>query len=193
MTPLKEEAMVEKLKKEVRAKMEKSLEALRHELSQIRTGRASPALLDAIRVEYYGTMVPITHIANVSAPEARLLVVQPWDKSTLPAIEKAILSSDLGITPSNDGNVIRLSIPPLTEERRQELVKVVRRLAEDARVAVRNIRREAVERLRKAQKDGELSEDESRRAQKEVQEITDEYIKKVGEALAQKEAEILEE
>ena len=185
--------MVEKLKKEVRAKMEKSLEALRHELSQIRTGRASPALLDAIRVEYYGTMVPITHIANVSAPEARLLVVQPWDKSTLPAIEKAILSSDLGITPSNDGNVIRLSIPPLTEERRQELVKVVRRLAEDARVAVRNIRREAVERLRKAQKDGELSEDESRRAQKEVQEITDEYIKKVGEALAQKEAEILEE
>ncbi|HDH99361.1 MAG: ribosome recycling factor [Candidatus Latescibacterota bacterium] len=185
--------MVEELKKEVRAKMEKSLEALRHELSQIRTGRASPALLDAIRVEYYGTMVPITHIANVSAPEARLLVVQPWDKSTLPAIEKAILSSDLGITPSNDGNVIRLSIPPLTEERRQELVKVVRRLAEDARVAVRNIRREAVERLRKAQKDGELSEDESRRAQKEVQEITDEYIKKVGEALAQKEAEILEE
>ena len=185
--------MVEELKKEVRAKMEKSLEALRHELSQIRTGRASPALLDAIRVEYYGTMVPITHIANVSAPEARLLVVQPWDKSTLPAIEKAILSSDLGITPSNDGNVIRLSIPPLTEERRQELVKVVRRLAEDARVAVRNIRREAVERLRKAQKDGELSEDESRRAQKEVKEITDEYIKKVGEALAQKEAEILEE
>jgi len=185
--------MVEELKKEVRAKMEKSLETLRHEFSQIRTGRASPALLDAIRVEYYGTMVPITHIANVSAPEARLLVVQPWDKSTLPAIEKAILSSDLGITPSNDGNVIRLSIPPLTEERRQELVKVVRRLAEDARVAVRNIRREAVERLRKAQKDGELSEDESRRAQKEVQEITDEYIKKVGEALAQKEAEILEE
>lgn len=185
--------MVEDLKKEVRAKMEKSLEALRHEFSQIRTGRASPALLDAVRVEYYGTMVPVTHIANVSAPEARLLVVQPWDKSALPAIEKAILSSDLGITPSNDGNVIRLSIPPLTEERRQELVKVVRRLAEDTRIAVRNVRREAVERLRKAQKDGELSEDESRRAQKEVQEITDEYIKKVGEALAQKEAEILEE
>ncbi|HIE03430.1 MAG TPA: ribosome recycling factor [Candidatus Latescibacteria bacterium] len=185
--------MVEKLKGEVRVKMEKSLETLRHEFSQIRTGRASPALLDAIRVEYYGTMVPIPHIANVSAPEARLLVIQPWDKSTLPAIEKAILGSDLGITPSNDGNVIRLSIPPLTEERRQELVRIVRRLAEDTRVAVRNIRREAVERLRKAQKDGELSEDESRRAQKEVQEITDEYIKKVGEALAQKEAEILEE
>lgn len=185
--------MVEKLKGEVRVKMEKSLETLRHEFSQIRTGRASPALLDAIRVEYYGTMVPIPHIANVSTPEARLLVIQPWDKSTLPAIEKAILGSDLGITPSNDGNVIRLSIPPLTEERRQELVRIVRRLAEDTRVAVRNIRREAVERLRKAQKDGELSEDESRRAQKEVQEITDEYIKKVGEALAQKEAEILEE
>ncbi|HID10936.1 MAG TPA: ribosome recycling factor [Candidatus Latescibacteria bacterium] len=185
--------MVKQLKEETRNKMEKSLEALRHEFAQIRTGRASPALLDTIRVEYYGTMVPISHIASVSAPEARLLVIQPWDRGMLPAIEKAILGSDLGITPSNDGTVIRLSIPSLTEERRRELVRVVRRLAEDARVAVRNIRREAVERLRKAQKEGTLSEDESRRAQKEVQDITDEYITKVEEALAQKEAEILEE
>jgi len=185
--------MVKQLKEEVRNKMEKSLEALRHEFAQIRTGRASPALLDAVRVEYYGTMVPISHVASISTPEARLLVIQPWDKGMIPAIEKAILSSDLGITPSNDGTVIRLSIPPLTEERRKELVRIVRRLAEDARVAVRNIRRDAVERLRKAQKEGELSEDESRRAQKEVQDITDEYIAKVEEALTQKEAEILEE
>jgi len=185
--------MVKQLKEEVRNKMEKSLEALRHEFAQIRTGRASPALLDAVRVEYYGTTVPISHVASISTPEARLLVIQPWDKGMIPAIEKAILSSDLGITPSNDGTVIRLSIPPLTEERRKELVRIVRRLAEDARVAVRNIRRDAVERLRKAQKEGELSEDESRRAQKEVQDITDEYIAKVEEALTQKEAEILEE
>ena len=175
-----------------RARMQKSLESMMHEFMTVRTGKASPALLDIVRVEAYGQQMPLTQLATVSAPEPTQLVIQPWDRSTIGPIQKAIQASDLGFNPSNDGSVIRIIVPPPSEERRKEFVKLVHKMAEGGRVAVRNERRDSIEELRKAEKSGDLAEDESRRLQKLVQEITDEFVKKVDETLETKEAEIME-
>lgn len=176
---------------DAKARMEKALEALRKDFGSIRAGRATPSLLDKVLVDYYGTPTPVNQIANISAPEARLLVIQPWDKSSLPEIEKALQKSDLGITPSNDGNVIRLNLPMLTEERRVELVKMAKKLGEEAKVSIRNIRREANDTLKKMEKSGDLSEDEGRRYQDEMQKLTDEFVHQVDQALAAKEKDIM--
>jgi len=173
-------------------RMQGVIEATKQAFAAIRTGRANPALLDRIQVEYYGTMTPLNQLATISAPEARLLLIQPWDKNAIKDIEKAILKSDLGLTPNSDGSVIRLVIPPLTEERRKELVKVVRKEAEDKRVAIRNIRRDANETLRDLEKEGSLPEDERHRAEDEVQKLTDKYIDLVNQLLEAKENEIME-
>lgn len=172
-------------------RMKKAVEALRRELMTIRTGRAHPALLERITVDYYGTPTPITQLATVTAPEARLLVVQPWDKSTLRLIERAILNSDLGITPANDGQVLRLPIPPLTEERRRELVRLVHKKVEEGRIAVRNIRRDALDKIRTLERNKEISEDESRRSQERLQKITDTYIGQMDALSQEKEREVL--
>jgi ribosome recycling factor len=184
--------MVKELFIETERKMKKALEASQHELALIRTAKATTSLLDGIKVDYYGTKVPLNQVAALSVPEARLLVVQPWEKNMVKEIEKALLASDLGLTPNSDGTVIRLPIPPLTEERRKELVKVVHRLAEEGRVAVRNVRRDAIEELRKAEKDGNLPQDDSKKAQDHVQELTDTYVNKVNEIMEAKEKEIME-
>ncbi|MGH8003224.1 MAG: ribosome recycling factor [Limisphaerales bacterium] len=173
-------------------KMKKSLEAVAHELASIRTGKATTALLDAIRVEYYGSMVPLNQVGTVSAPEARLLTVQPWEKTVIPNIVKAIQKSELGLNPQSDGNIIRLPIPPLTEERRKDLVKLVHKLAEEGKVAIRNIRRDAVENVKKVEKEKKISEDDSKKAQKHIQEITDRFIESVDKLVAGKEKEIME-
>jgi ribosome recycling factor len=183
--------MIEELLKDARQRMGKSIEATRHELATVRTGRASPHLLDRVSVDYYGAQTPLKQIATVNASEARLLTITPYDKSSIKAIEKAILESDLGLTPSNDGNVIRLTIPELTEERRKELVKVVHQLAEDGRVAVRNIRRDCMHHLRDLRKSGEAGEDEERRAEAELQKLTDAQVKDIDDLLKGKEEEIL--
>lgn len=171
--------------------MIKTVEIVKKEFASLRAGRATPALLDKIQVNYYGTPTPINQLANISVPEARLLVIQPWDKSSTQEIERAIMKSDLGITPANDGTVIRLAVPQLTEERRLELVKVVKKKAEEGRVAVRNLRREANDFLKAQQKSGELSEDDSRRQQDEVQKLTDKYIKEIDSLVVAKEKEIM--
>lgn len=176
---------------DTRRRMNKVLEVMSHDLARVRTGRASVALLEGIKVDCYGTTMPITQVASLAAPEPRLLTVQPWDPTILGDIEKAILKSDLGLTPTNDGKVIRLPIPPLTTERRKELVKAVKKMAEDAKVALRNIRRDANEQFKKLKNDKQLSEDEAHRAQDEVQKITDEFIKKVDRLAAEKEQEIM--
>jgi ribosome recycling factor len=175
-----------------KSKMNDTIEHIRREFSTIRTGRASTSLLDGINVDYYGSSVPLNQLANISVPDARLLLVTPFDKSALGSIEKAILKSDLGLTPANDGKVVRIPIPELTEERRKDLAKVVRRLAEDSRVSLRNIRRDSNERAKKAQKDKEISEDDSHRIMDEVQKVTDEYVKKIDDVLKAKEEEIME-
>jgi ribosome recycling factor len=172
--------------------MEASIQHLKRELARIRTGRASTALLDDIKVEYYGTPVPISQVATVAVPEARMLTVQPWEESMVPAVERALLQSDLGITPSSDGKLIRLPLPPLTEERRKEFVKQVHRLGEEARVSLRNARRDAVDALKKQQKDGDLSEDDAKHAQDGIQKMTDRFGGEVDAILKQKDAEILE-
>ena len=172
--------------------MGKSLAALKNDLKRVRTGRASQSLLDGIRVDYYGTVTSLNQMASISVPESRLLMVQPWDVSVIQAVEKAILKSDLGLTPSNDGKLIRISIPPLTEERRKELVKVVNKMTEDHKVAIRNIRRDSNELLKGMKKDGDISEDDAFKAQDQVQNITDENIKFVDGIYKEKEKEILE-
>lgn len=172
--------------------MGKSVAALTHEFSTVRTGRASGALLEKILVDYYGVATPLMQIATVSVPEAQLLVIQPYDKSAMKAIEKAILASDLGLNPANDGQVIRVPFPPLNEERRKELVKLCKHYAEEARVAIRNIRRDANERLKRAERDAEISQDDLRRAEAEIQKTTDAHIVQVDEVLKRKEAEIME-
>ncbi|HET6349388.1 MAG TPA: ribosome recycling factor [Candidatus Krumholzibacteria bacterium] len=172
--------------------MKKTLEMLSHELGGIRTGKASPALLDSLRVNYYGSMVPVKQVANVAVPDARLITIQPWDRGLMHEIEKAISSSELGLNPQNDGTLIRLPIPPLTEERRKELVKVVKRIGEDSKVAVRNVRRDANEKIKKLQKEHELSEDAMHQKQEAIQKLTDQFVHKVDEAIAAKEKEILE-
>jgi ribosome recycling factor len=174
------------------AKMRKAVEVLKHELATIRTGRAHPGLVEHIMVDYHGTPVPLNQIAGIGIPEARLLVIQPWDKQVLPNVEKAILKSDLGLTPNNDGNVIRLAIPQLTEERRSQLVKVVRKRVEDGRVAVRNVRRDAVEGLRKLKENKEMSEDDLKRAMTRLQQLTDKFIEEIDRTAKSKETELLE-
>jgi ribosome recycling factor len=184
--------LLESLYSEMETKMKKTIEALKREFATLRAGRATPSLLDKVDVDYYGTKTPLKQLANISAPEPRLLVVQPWDKGAIADIEKAILKSDLGLTPNNDGNIIRISIPQLTEERRKELVKFVRKKTEEGRVAIRNQRRDANEQLKALEKGGKISEDDLRRAQEEVQKITDQNIKVLEEVLAEKEKEIME-
>ncbi|HEV2357228.1 MAG TPA: ribosome recycling factor [bacterium] len=172
--------------------MQKAVDATKREFSTVRTGRAAPALLERVTVEYYGVSTPVTQVASVSVPEPRLLVIQPWDKALVKEVERAILKSDLGLTPSTDGAVIRLPIPPLTGDRRKELVKVVHKQAEDGRVAVRNIRRDHREKLERLERSGELSKDDARRHQDELQKITDQHIKEIDALLAAKEKEITE-
>src|ERR671925_1028841 len=184
--------MIEDLLKEARGRMSKSIEATRNELATVRTGRASPHLLDRVTVDYYGTSTPLKQLASVAATEARMLTITPYDKSAIKQMEKAILESDLGLTPSNDGNVIRLTIPELTEERRKELVKVVRGIAEDGRVAVRNIRRDCMHDLRELKTEGEVGSDDEHRAEQELQKLTDEKVAELDALMKNKEAEILE-
>ncbi len=179
-------------KSQAEEKMEKSLAALQDDFNTIRTGRASASLFDKIRVEYYGQKTPLNQVATISIPEARLVVIQPWDKSLLGEIEKAIQMSELSVNPNNDGKVIRINIPPLTEERRKEYVKVAKNMAEQSRVAIRNIRREANEDLKKQQKAGDISEDDEKRLADEVQKLTDTYVDKINVLLDTKEKEILE-
>ena len=183
---------VQALLKETEDHMQKSLDATKRDLATVRTGKATPALLDSVRIEYYGTLVPLRQVATVSAPEARMLTVSPFDKSSLGVIEKAIQASEMGLNPSNDGGVIRVPIPALTEERRRELVKVARGMVEHGRVAVRNIRHHTNDRLKHMEKDGALTKDEHTRASKRVQEMTDDTIKKLDEMLKVKEAEVME-
>ena len=172
--------------------MGKTVEALKRELQRIRTGRASLSVLDGIRVDYYGTPTPLNQMATLAVPESRLITIQPWDASVIKDIEKAILKSDLGLTPSNDGKILRISIPPLTEERRKELVKVIHKMCEDHKITARNIRRDSNDLLKSLKKDGDISEDEAFRSQDEVQKITDEHIKLIDECYSEKEKEILE-
>ncbi len=184
--------MVKDTLAQAETKMKKSVEALRHHLSSIRTGRASPALVEHLHVEYYGSEMPLNQIANISTPEARMLVIQPWDQGAVKAIEKAIQHSELGINPTNDGRVIRLAIPPLTEQRRKDLTKLVRREVEDSKVALRNLRRDAQTDLKKLESDKQISADELKRAQEKLQELTDRYIKEMESIGAAKEAEVME-
>jgi len=173
-------------------RMDKSIETTRHEFNSVRTGRASAALLDRIAIDYYGTPTPLSNMATISVPEARLLSIQPYDATQIKAIEKAILESDLGLTPSNDGRVIRLPIPQLTEERRKELVKVVRRYAEEGKIAIRNVRRDVMKHLEELVRNGEVGDDEERRAEAQVQKLTDDHVKRIDDLLKHKEAEIME-
>jgi ribosome recycling factor len=187
-----EEGIVKDLLDDATDRMHKSVEATRHEFGSVRTGRASPHLLDRVDVDYYGATTPLRQLANISASEARLLTITPYDKSSIKAIEKAILESDVGLTPNNDGNLIRLVIPELTEERRKELAKVVRRIAEDGRVGVRNVRRDVMHDLRELKEGGDLGGDEEHRAETELQRLTDQHTGEIDAALAAKEKEILE-
>ncbi|WRO22249.1 ribosome recycling factor [Metallumcola ferriviriculae] len=172
--------------------MDGAIEVLKGELSTLRAGRANPALLDKIQVEYYGVPTPLNQVGNISAPEPRLLLVQPWDKSIIGEIEKAILKSDLGLNPNNDGNVIRIAIPQLTQERRQELVKFVKKKGEEAKVSVRNVRRDANEQLKKEEKNGDISEDDLRGTLDDVQETTNKHIEMIDQVVEHKEAEVME-
>jgi ribosome recycling factor len=180
------------VKKKGGERMDHVVEHLRRELASIRTGRASLSLLDSVQVDYYGTLMPIKQVASLSIPESRTIVIQPWEPSRIPEIEKAIQSANLGLQPSNDGKLIRLNIPPLTEERRKEYVKLARRMGEEAKVAVRNVRRDVNDEIKKSQKTGDLSEDAQRVAQEDIQRLTDQYVARVDDILAKKEAEILE-
>jgi len=173
-------------------RMEGALEHLKHELAGLRTGRASIALLDGIRVDYFGTMTPLKQVANLATPEARLITIQPWEPRLIKEIEKAISASGLGITPSNDGKVIRIPLPPLTEERRKELTKICKKHGEDTKVHVRGFRRDANEELKKLQKDAKLTEDELRKSEAEIQKLTDQYIQKIDDVIKKKEHDILE-
>ncbi|RLC28050.1 MAG: ribosome recycling factor [Deltaproteobacteria bacterium] len=184
--------MKEEILSEMREKMTKSCEALGREFRRIRTGRASAALLEGIQVDCYDTRMPLEQVATVSVPESRLITVQPWDQSIIGNIEKGILKSELGLTPMNDGKIIRIAIPPLTEERRRELAKVARKMAEEAKIAIRNHRRDANDMFKTLKNEKEISEDDFHRNQDEVQKITDEFIKKIDEITAQKEKEIVE-
>ncbi|HEX2429101.1 MAG TPA: ribosome recycling factor [Gaiellaceae bacterium] len=185
-------AAIEEFLADAKRRMDRSIEATHHEFNSIRTGRASPALLDRITIDYYGTQTPLKSLASISAPEPRLLVVQPFDPGAIKGIERAVQESDLGLTPSNDGKVVRLPIPALTEERRKDLVKVVRRVAEDGKVAIRNVRRDVMQHLKELVVNGDVGDDEERRAEQQVQKITDDHTKSIDDLLKVKEAEIME-
>ena len=183
--------MINEILSETKHDMEKAIKSLSHEFSSIRTGRASLSLLDSMKVEYYGSVVPLHQVASLGVPEPRLITISPWENRLIPVIEKAILASGLGLNPSNDGKIIRLPIPPLTEERRRDLVRLVRKLTEEGRVAIRNIRRDALEMLKDAEKEGEISEDDNKRAKEELQKVTDRFIEQVNDLLKTKETEIM--
>ncbi len=182
---------MEKILDDTERKMNKSLDVISQQLARLRSGKASPSLLDGIKVDYYGTPTLINQIASISAPEPRLLVVHPWDKSAISNVEKAILSSDLGLNPNSDGNVVRIPIPPLTEERRRELVKIAKKIAEEGKIGLRNIRREIIDFIKTQQKEGEIPEDDSFRLQDRVQDITEKHSKKIEELFRLKEEEIM--
>jgi ribosome recycling factor len=184
--------IIDALLADARERMTKSVETIRHEFGSVRTGRASPALLDRISVDYYGSSTPLKQLATISAPEARLLTIQPYDKTSIKAIERAILESDVGLTPNNDGNLIRLGVPELTEERRKQLVKVVRQIAEEGRIAIRNVRRDVMHDLRELKEAGDAGSDDEHRAEIELQKVTDARITELDEILKHKEEEILE-
>jgi len=184
--------VVKKIHTDTEERMNRAVEGIRKELASIRTGKATTSLLDGIRVDYYGTLTPLSQVANISVPDARLLVIQPWEKKMIPEIVKAIQKSDLGLNPQSDPNVVRLPIPPLTEERRRDLVKLVKKVTEEGKVAIRNIRRDSNDAFKKAEKDKDISEDESRKGQERVQEITDDHTEKIEEMLKKKEQEIME-
>jgi ribosome recycling factor len=177
---------------EVERKMNRTVEALRRELNSVRTGRATPALLENITIEYYGVPTPLKQIASISAPDARAILVQPWDKQSLREIEKSVMKSEMGFNPSNDGNIITVPIPPLTQERRQELVRLLKRKIEEGKVSIRNVRRDGLETLRKMEKDKLISQDQNRRSQERLQKATDAHIKTVDEVAVSKEAEIMQ-
>ena len=184
--------MINEIKQDAQARMEKSLEALKSHISKIRTGRAQPSLLDGLQVEYYGSQTPLRQVANVVAEDARTLAVNVFDKSLISAVEKAILTSDLGLNPSSAGTTIRVPLPPLTEERRRDLIKIVKSEGEQGKIAVRNVRRDANEQIKALLKDKEISENEQHKAEEEIQKLTDSYVKKVDEVLAAKEKELLD-
>jgi ribosome recycling factor len=184
--------MIEDLKKDAEARMAKSIESLRHELSKLRTGRAHTSLLDHITVEYYGSDAPLSQVANISVVDARTLGVSPWEKQMVPVIEKAILNSDMGLNPVTSGEIIRVPLPPLTEERRKDMTKIVRQEGEGAKVAIRNIRRDVLGDIKQLQKEKEITEDDERRAQDEVQKITDKYVAEVDKLLEAKEKDLME-
>ncbi len=183
---------MEALFKDTGGKMARSIDAFRKELGKIRTGRASFSLLDGIKVDYYGTLTPLAQVGTLSVPESRLITITPWDAKMVSPIERAIQASGLGLNPSNDGKIVRIPIPPLTEERRKDLVKVVKKMAEDARIAIRNIRRDSIDRIKESEKKKEISEDEMKRWQDRIQKETDSYVKKIDEILKTKEQEIME-
>lgn len=184
--------MLDDIYQDARESMGKTITALNNELSRVRTGRANLSILDGIRVDYYGTPTPVNQMASLSVPESRLITIQPWDATVIKEIEKAILKSDLGLTPSNDGKIIRIAIPPLTEERRKQLAKSVHKICEDHKIAIRNIRRDANELLKSMKKDGEIAEDEAFKGQDQVQKITDEFVKQIDDIYKEKEKEIIE-
>lgn len=184
--------MIKEIEKNIQEKMDKTIQVLKNEYASIRTGRANPALLDRITVEYYGSDTPLNQLANITAPEARIINISPWDAKSIPAIEKAIQKSDLGMNPSNDGKIIRLIVPQLTEERRKDLVKTLKKLAEEARVAVRNLRRDANDNLKKLKKDSKITEDELKKSEEDTQKMTDKYIKEIDKLSEVKEKEIME-
>ncbi|MGH3022188.1 MAG: ribosome recycling factor [Gaiellaceae bacterium] len=184
--------MIEELLDDAKRRMDKSVDATAHEFNTVRTGRASAALLDRVKVDYYGTETPLNQLATINVPEARMLTVQPYDPGSIKAIERAIQESELGLTPSNDGKIVRLPIPQLTEERRKELVKVVRHLAEEGRIAVRNVRRDLMHHLKELVRDGDVGDDEERRAEDRAQKLTDEHTARIDDLLKRKEEEIME-
>ncbi|MBD3345760.1 MAG: ribosome recycling factor [Chitinivibrionales bacterium] len=185
-------SVTQSIHSETRQKMEKTIESLKREFSHIRTGRANPSLFDGIKVDYYGSIVPLNQAGTISIPEARLVTIQPWDKTMLPVIEKAIKASDLGLNPQNDGNQIRIPIPPLSEERRKEIFKNCKKISEDNKVAIRNVRRDSNEKIKKAEKDKEITQDVQKKAMDDIQKLTDSYIETIDKQLELKEKEIME-
>ena len=184
--------MIQDVEKQAKKSMEKAIDALQREFRRVRTGRASADILDEVRVEYYGSPVPVSQVGTISVPEARLITIQPWEKNIIPDIEKAIFKSDLGLTPSSDGNMVRIPIPPLTEERRKEMVKQIKGKTEEARISIRAARQEANTYLKKQEKDKEITEDELKQGEKQIQDLTDAYVKKVDEVFVVKERELME-
>lgn len=184
---------LEKIKADAKDRMHKSVEHVNDELTRVRTGRATPALLDSVKIDYYGSMTPLKQVASVSAPEPRLLVVQPFEKRLIADVERAIMQGDLGLNPNNDGNVVRVPIPELSDERRQDLLRLVKKYCEEGRISIRNVRRDANEEVKKMEKDHEISEDNSRDAHDEIQKLTDKYIKQIDDMLGHKEHELLNE